>query len=263
MTTQKWVSLNILAFISLVSHVQAQTFAGTISPSGYVPPDNVWVQWCQMGEKPTCKSFQLDKSIPWDGQSAEGKFGRYAGGDKSVQGFSTLPAVSGEAKGGEIGAALLFLLGRPYSERELWDFAFSNPCGDFICGCSWYERVTGSSHPIDPGCKNERSSSGGVKTCPNDPPGCGSRALPCISSDPSLPLDRAVSRPCQLGGRRVGRWMIRNTNPPIPTPTPVPTPTPIPTPTPTPLSSVTCYILKIAISGESIVTSLNQTACPK
>lgn len=200
--------LSLLLISSLPSH--SQQYNGTISQSGYVPPSNVWVQWCQMGDKPTCKSFQLNPSIPWDGQSKEGKFGRYAGGDFSVQGFSSVPAVSSENKGGEIGAALLKLMGRQYTETELWDFAFANSCGQFVCGCQWYERITGSPHPIDPGCKNESTEPNSLRPCPNDPPNCGrNRNSPCVVADTDIPEDRAKQIPCWNGSKRVGRWLIR------------------------------------------------------
>lgn len=193
---------------SLPSH--SQQYNGTISQSGYTPPSNVWVQWCQMGDKPTCKSFQLNPSISWDGQSKEGKFGRYAGGDFSVQGFSSVPAVSSENKGGEIGAALLKLMGGQYAETELWDFAFANSCGQFVCGCQWYERITGSPHPIDPGCKNESTEPNSLRPCPNEPEGSGrNRNNPSYTADTDIPEDRAKQVPCWNGSKRVGRWLIR------------------------------------------------------
>ncbi len=238
------VFLVILLSTSLPSH--GQSFNGTISSSGYTPPANVWVQWCQMGDKPTCKSFQLNPSIPWDGQSAEGKFGRYSGGDRSTQGFSSVPAVSGEAKGGEIGAALIKLLGHQYTEMELWDFAFANPCSGFLCGCKWYEQVTGSRHPIDPGCVNEKGSGSGdnLRPCPNEPIGCGrSRNNPCMTADTDIPTDRAKQVACFSGSGRVGRWLKRiEVNEPTSV-EPIPTSVePIPQPLP---SNLICLVLKI------------------
>lgn len=217
MLHNKRIALLILLFLFfLSSSLHSQQFNGTISTSGYTPPPSVWVQWCQMGDKPTCKSFQLNSSIPWDGQSAEGKFGRYAGGDRSVQGFSTVPAVSGEAKGGEIEAAMIFLyarqgINRPVLTSELWDFAFANPCSGFKCGCSWYERITGSRHPIDPGCENEaRSGDGNLRPCPNEPVGCGrNRNNPCLTADTDIPTDRPKQVACSTGSGRVGRWLKR------------------------------------------------------
>jgi hypothetical protein len=239
----------ILACLLLVSgSAVGQQFNGTISPSGYTPPDSVWVQWCRAGDNPQCRSFQLNPSIPWDGQSAEGKFGRYSGGDRSTQGFSSVPAVSGEAKGGEIGAALIKLLGHQYTEMELWDFAFANPCNGFLCGCGWYERVTGSRHPIDPGCVNE--SKGGddnLRPCPNEPVGCGrSRNNPCVTADTDIPTDRAKQVACFSGNGRVGRWLKRieiEIDKPIePTPTPI-EPRPV-DPLP-PQPNLICLVLKI------------------
>lgn len=241
--------LFLLIISSLPSH--SQQYNGTISPSGYTPPDSVWVQWCQMGDKPTCKSFQLNPSIPWDGQSKEGKFGRYAGGDFSVQGFSSVPAVSSENKGGEIGAALIKLLDGQYTETELWDFAFANSCGNFVCGCGWYERVTGSPHPIDPGCKNENTDSNSLRPCPNDPPNCGrNRNSPCVVADTDIPVDKAKQVPC-WNNKRVGRWLIRKEiatlpDSPVDKPVDVPIDKPADRPVdkPTDLSLI-CLVIKI------------------
>lgn len=252
----------VLLFLSLSSFVQAQQYNGTISQSGYTPPPNVWVQWCQMGTTPTCKSFQLNQSILWDGQSAEGKFGRYAGGDKSVQGFSSVPAVSGEAKGGEIGAALLFLLGHQYSEMELWDFAFSNPCSGFKCGCSWYERVTGSRHPIDPGCVNEKRSGedNNLRPCPNEPVGCGrNRNNPCITADTDIPTDKAKQVVCAGGSGRTGRWLKRVEHVPVDKPIDQPPPiTPVDPPTPQPQQPVNLICLVLKIDPTTKATTIEQ-----
>lgn len=243
----KLAILFLSSVLTLSIPSSGQQFSGTISSSGYTPPSGVWVQWCQMGDKPTCKSFQLDPSIPWDGQSKEGKFGRYAGGDLTVQGFSSVPAVSSENKGGEIGAALLKLLGKPYKEKELWDFAFANSCGQFVCGCRWYERVTGSPHPVDPGCKNEGTDSNSLRPCPNEPVGCGrNRNNPCLTADTDIPVDKAKQVPC-WSDKRVGRWLIRKeilaTEQPTKPITPVDAPTQPTDPTTT--SSLICLVLKI------------------
>jgi hypothetical protein len=211
------IFLFLFLFLLLISSIpsHSQSYAGTITQSGYTPPSNVWVQWCQMGNKPTCKSFMLNPSILWDGQSRQGKFGRYAGGDESVDGWSAVPAVWGEAKGGEIGAALLALyasqgLNRLYTDRELADFAFANACGAFTCGCGWFERVTGQPHPINPGCRGESTGNDSLRNCPTDQPGKGrNKNNPFIVNDPNLSSVIAVNLPCWTGSGRVGRWFIR------------------------------------------------------
>lgn len=255
--------LFLLLISSIPSHSQstgqsAGQYNGTISQSGYSPPTTVWVQWCRMGTNPQCRSFQLNSSISWDGQSREGKFGRYAGGDESVDGWSSVPAVWGEAKGGEIGAALLTLyaslgLNREYTDRELADFAFSNACGGFLCGCGWYERVTGQPHPINPGCKGEVVGSGdGLRPCPGEPVGCGrNRNNPCFTADLDIPVDKAKQVPCYSGSGRIGRWLIRKeviSNQPIDGPADRPVEKPINEPTnpnkPTDPSLI-CLVIKI------------------
>lgn len=205
----------ILAIAILVPSA-SMGYEGTITSAGYQPPPtSVWVTWCRAGSDPQCRSYALNPAIPWDGQDGLSKFGRYAGGDSAVQGWSTVPAIGGEARGGEIGAALLELfrqagVAREYSTRELWDFGFSNSCGGYTCGCSWYERITGKPHPITPGCAAGASGSGGLKPCPNDPPGCGrGKGNPCrVTGDSSLPTDQPVQRACWSGTGRVGRFMI-------------------------------------------------------
>lgn len=189
-------------------------YEGTITASGYQPPAApVWVTWCRAGSDPQCRSFKLNAGVSWNGQDGPSKFGRYAGGDASVQGWSTVPAVAGESRGGEIGAALLFLyrkagISREYTTAELWDFAFANSCGGYSCGCSWYERITGSPHPVTPGCQSE-TSSGGLKPCPADPPGCGKKASPCLTDDPKIPAGVPTQIACSTGTGRVGRFVLR------------------------------------------------------
>lgn len=256
--------LFLLLISSIPSHSQSTgqstgQYNGTISQSGYSPPANVWVQWCRMGTNPQCRSFQLNQSIPWDGQGREGKFGRYAGGDESVDGWNTVPAVSSENRGGEIGAALLALyaslgLNREYTTRELWDFAFSNHCGLFSCGCGWFERVTGQPHPINPGCKGEVVGSDNLRPCPDNPPGSGrSRNNPSITADLDIPTDKPKSVPCNSGKGRVGRWLIRKEIVIIPDkPIDVPADKPIEKPTDGPTNpnkptdpSLICLVIKI------------------
>lgn len=244
-----------LLFCSLSLH--SQQFNGTISPSGYTPSPSVWVQWCQMGDKPTCKSFQLNSSIPWDGQSADGKFGRYAGGDRSVQGFSTIPAVGSEHGGGEIGLALITLFRQkgisfdPQTNPQwFWDFAFANSCGRLSCGCSWYEKLTGEKHPIDPGCANEsKDASNSLRPCPNEPVGCGrSRNNPCLTADTDIPTDRPKQVACSTGIGKVGRWLKRigTSEPEKPIDKPVDqTPIDQPTQPPSQPSNLICLVLKI------------------
>lgn len=245
----------LFLFLLIISSVpsRSQQYNGTISQSGYSPPSHVWVQWCRMGDNAQCRSFQLNSSIPWDGQSRQGKFGRYAGGDESVDGWSSLPAVWGEAKGGEIGAALLALyaslgLKRLYTDRELADFAFSNACGGFLCGCGWFERVTGQPHPINPGCKGEVTGDN-LRPCPGEPVGCGrNKNNPCFTADMDIPVDKAKQVACYSGSGRVGRWLIRReaiAEQPIDRPVDKP-PTSEPTKPNEPIdSSLICLIIKI------------------
>lgn len=252
----------LLLISSIPSH--SQQYNGTISQSGYTPPANVWVQWCRMGTNPQCRSFQLNSSISWDGQGREGKFGRYAGGDESVDGWNTVPAVSSENRGGEIGAALLALyaslgLNREYTTRELWDFAFSNPCGSFSCGCTWFERVTRQPHPINPGCKGEIVGSDNLRPCPDNPPGSGrSRNNPSVTADLDIPTDRAKQVACNSGKGRVGRWLIRKEANLLPIDKPIEPTNQIDNPIDEPIdkptdSSLICLVLKIDLQTRAYV----------
>lgn len=245
-----------LALVLLAGPAAGQSFAGTISASGYTPPPGVWVTWCRAGTPPECRSFQLAPGIAWDGQDGVTKFGRYAGGDASVQGWSQVPAMSGETQGLEVGAALLALyrrLGGPaeYTRQQLWDFGFANSCGSFQCGCSWYEAKTGQPHPINPGCRGEVSAGGSeLPGCPVVPAGCGrSRSSPCQTLDPSVPTDKPASKPCRTAeGGRVGRWVIRAATAPGPVaPDPTPPPTD-PEPPAAPSPGTACWIFRLDLS---------------
>lgn len=250
--TLVFLLLSILLITSSLPS-RGQQFNGTISASGYTPPPNVWVQWCRAGDNPQCRSFQLNQSIPWDGQSREGKFDRYAGGDQSVDGWNLVPAVGSEHRGGEIGLTLITLFKQkgisfdPHTNPQwFWDFSFANSCGRLSCGCSWYEKLTGEKHPIDPGCANEsRDQSNSIRPCPNEPIGCGrNRNNPCITADTDIPTDRPKQVPCFSGSGRVGRWLKRigTTEPEKPIDKPVDQ-TPI-NPAPQPVNLI-CLVLKI------------------
>lgn len=241
----------------------AGNFAGTISPAGYSPPPDVFVRWCRFGRD--CRSFPLNPGVPFTNeQDLRQKLGRYAGGDLSVAGMESYPAVFGEAKGGEVYEILKTLfreagLLREPTLAELCDFAFSNfsralvTCADFL-------QVIGRPFP---GCSTVVSDDS-LPLKPSEPPGCGRRALPCPLEMGLVPGEvRHIPARTSIGGR-VGMFAIqpaRATVPvhPIPPQPPVIPPTQPPSPVAPPPAPRRCVLV---IFQEGVPPSAIEAACP-
>lgn len=171
-----YLLLTLLAFPALA---QAPAIRGTLSSSGYDPPPGTVVTWVCPSSGST-RQFPLNESITWKNASdVEGMIGRYAGGDRSVQGPCFIQPIGSEQLGKDCWWAAWTLLGGkdpcpigPRGEVDgrcqlVYDICVVNVVGH-VATCCDYERMVGQKHPV----AGERCQCGSQKPDP------GSRVVP-------------------------------------------------------------------------------------
>src|SRR5262245_44855482 len=80
--------------------------AGFIDATGYHPPPNVNIHWTHPSPSMPPKDKRLDESMPCVDSPGATCIERYGEGDETLVGYQGIPAMSGEARGGEVYAAL-------------------------------------------------------------------------------------------------------------------------------------------------------------